>query len=147
MKYSELTNFQKEYKRYTVVGGLDDLTPAEYALYSSGFVVKSDAPYSEWMALYSLRDKIDNLVKSDIADIEPYAEIQVRPTAYVISDSLDGVLNHANGKVYDSKSKYYADLKASGHVIVESGMDKPSQTRGDFDARKDIAKALNQLGY
>ena len=68
---------------------------------------------------------------------------------FIISDDLgvNGIVNHANGKVYDSKSKYYADLKASGHMIVESGMDKPRETRGDFDARKDVAQALNQLGY
>lgn len=85
---------------------------------------------------------IAELNKSYIPEDKPYK-------GYFISDDLgvQGVLNHANGKVYDSKSKYYADLKASGHVIVESGMDKPQETRGDFDARKDVAKALNQLGY
>lgn len=69
--------------------------------------------------------------------------------SYYIGDDLgvQGILNHANGKFYDSKSKYYADLKASGHVVVESGMDKPRELQGDFDARKDVAKALNQLGY
>lgn len=66
---------------------------------------------------------------------------------YLVSDSIDPIINQANGKVYDSKSKYYADLKASGHVVVESGMDKPREIRGDFDARKDVARALDQLGY
>lgn len=66
---------------------------------------------------------------------------------FIITDGIDPIVNHANGKTYDSKSKYYADLKASGHIIVESGMDKPRELRGDFDARKDVAKALNQLGY
>lgn len=66
---------------------------------------------------------------------------------YVVSDGITPILNHADGKMYDSKSSYYKALKQSGHIIVEAGMDKPREIRGDFDSRKDVAKALNQLGY
>lgn len=146
MKYSELTNFQKEYKRYTVLGGSKELTPEEWDFYFN-YKIKYSSPYSEWIKLWSLQEKVQNLIKSDVIDVEPWSEKHIMTKTYVISDNLDNVLNHANGKIYDSKSKYYADLKASGHVIVESGMDKPRETMGDFDARKDVAKALNQLGY
>lgn len=66
---------------------------------------------------------------------------------YVISDGMNSILNHADGKIYDSKSSYYKALKQSGHVIVESGMDKPREIRGNLDPRKDIASALNRLNY
>ena len=36
---------------------------------------------------------------------------------FVISDSLDGVLNPADGKRYDSKSAYHKTLKAKGLEI------------------------------
>jgi len=145
VKYSELTDFQKENKRYTITSGLEQLTPDEYRLYASGFKIKGDAPYSEWMAYYALRDKIDTLVKSDAVELEPWAEVQIRNTGiYLVSDNLDGVLNHANGKVYDSKSKYYADLKASGHVVVESGMEGKKRT--DYDVRKELKQAAQQHG-
>lgn len=151
MKYSELTNLQKKYKKYTISEAVlsQHLTNDEKGLYDNGkFTIKGNADYSMWHRIHALWDKIDKLVQSDLIDIE--AQEFVTPEKLVgkhFDDNIDPILNHANGKVYDSKSKYYADLKASGHVIVESGMDKPRETRGDFDARKDVAKALNQLGY
>lgn len=68
---------------------------------------------------------------------------------YVVSDDLGvhGVLNHANGKRYDSKSQYYADLKASGHVIVENGMDKPREQRGDYNVHDALKSAAREHGF
>lgn len=91
----------------------------------------------------SAKDKVNSNIQRENALYvrKPVSKV------YLVSDSIDPIINQANGKAYDSKSKYYADLKASGHVVVESGMDKPREIRGDFDARKDVARALNQLGY
>lgn len=124
MRYEGLTNSEIEY----LTTPLAELDKTGIALAISAF------------------DNHVNLIRERNKTFVP--EFSAR-TPYIITDDLgvQGVLNHANGKVYDSKSKYYADLKASGHVIVESGMDRPRETRGDFDARKDVAKALNQLGY
>lgn len=153
MKYSELTNLQKQYRKYSIDKEilLPHLTAEEALLYDGGrFSIAGNADYSVWHKMHFLWNKIDYLVKSDSIEINAEEFVtEERYALYIISDDLGtkGVLNHANGKVYDSKSKYYADLKASGHVIVESGMDKPREMRGDFDCRKDVAKALNQLGY
>lgn len=151
MKYSELTNLQKQYRKYSIdkENLLPHLTEEEVLLYDGGrFSITGNADYSVWHKMHFLWNKIENLVQSDIIDIigQDFV-IPERLTGRHFDDNITPILNHANGKVYDSKSKYYADLKASGHVIVESGMDKPRETRGDFDARKDVAKALNQLGY
>lgn len=37
---------------------------------------------------------------------------------YVISDGMDAIRNHADGRVYDSKSQYYRAVKAAGCEIV-----------------------------
>lgn len=89
------------------------------------------------------RDKVTAAVRKFNETFKHNVEIGL----YIVSDEISPILNHANGKMYDSKSKYYADLKRSGHIVVESGMDKPRDLKGNFDARKDVAKALNQLGY
>jgi len=63
-----------------------------------------------------------------------------------ISDTLDGTLNPATGKHYDSKSKYYADLKATGNVVVESGMTGQRQQRGDYNVHKELKDAARKHG-
>lgn len=40
------------------------------------------------------------------------------PVPQLIRDGLDDVWNPVNGKRYDSKSAYYAAVKASGNEIV-----------------------------
>lgn len=44
---------------------------------------------------------------------------------YVQSDTVDGFRSMADGKMYDSKSKYRAELKARG--LVELGNDRIEQ--------------------
>lgn len=151
MKYSELTNLQKQYRKYSInkESLLPHLTEEDLSLYNDGkFTISGNSDSEVWYKMHTLWGKIDKLVQSDVIDID--GQEFVMPKKLIgrhFDDNIDPILNHANGKIYDSKSKYYADLKASGHVIVESGMDKPREIRGDFDARKDVAKALNQLGY
>ena len=70
-----------------------------------------------------------------------------KKTFYVQSDCLDRVLNPATGKYYDSKSKYYADLKATGHVVVESGIvPEKREQRGDYNVYKELKEAAQQHG-
>lgn len=69
---------------------------------------------------------------------------------HIIKDDLGGVqgmLNHADGKIYDSKSAYYKSLKASGHVVQEAGMDKPKKFTYNADGmKKDIKSVCDRLG-
>lgn len=100
----------------------------------------------------SEKDKLDALAALDkktklIEELNKSYVPQVKIGGfYVISDNIDGVLNHANGKRYDSKSQYYADLKASGHIIVESGMEQKRETRGNFDVAKELKRAARDAG-
>lgn len=40
------------------------------------------------------------------------------PSPNIISDSLPDIVNHADGRIYDSKSNYYAAVKAAGCEVV-----------------------------
>jgi hypothetical protein len=66
------------------------------------------------------------------------------------SDGMDAVVNHADGKTYDSRSNYYKSLKQTGNHIVEAGETyKPADPMSDkgykSDLKKDIASTINQL--
>jgi len=64
-----------------------------------------------------------------------------RSTPYIIQDSCDPFVSHADGRVYDSKSAYRRELKARG--FVELGSDKVSERPRDIapGLRNDIVKA------
>lgn len=70
----------------------------------------------------------------------------VRPDQafYVISDTMDGVLNHADGRMYDSKSRYTRAVKAAGCEII--GNDKVERRiTPPRPVRDDIRRAIEQL--
>lgn len=58
---------------------------------------------------------------------------------------VDGIVNPANGKRYDSKSKYYKDLKANGLHVMEGDIKQPSTVQGDFNVRKELTEATRQV--
>lgn len=65
---------------------------------------------------------------------------------HLISDCLDRLLNPATGKYYDSKSRYYSDLKATGHMVVEPGMfPEKREVRGDFNCFKELKAAYQEV--
>lgn len=51
------------------------------------------------------------------------------PRHYVIPDSMDAIKSMADGKMYESKSDYYASVKARGFEIV--GNEKPTLRRAE----------------
>lgn len=59
---------------------------------------------------------------------------------------VDGVVNPANGKRYDSKSKYYKDLKAQGlHISDSSEHNKKREFQGDYNVRKELTEATREV--
>ena len=87
------------------------------------------------MTTYVLRG--GKLVEKTVANADP--------RLHIISDNLDGVLNHANGLRYDSKSAYYKSVRAAGCEIV--GNEKLTNTR-QFDpgpVTPDVKAAYEQL--
>ncbi len=68
-------------------------------------------------------------------------------TPNVISDAMAPIRSHADGRMYDSKSAYRADLRARGYVEV--GNERAAfDRRPVFDAgpaAPDIKRALEEL--
>jgi hypothetical protein len=60
--------------------------------------------FAEPAEAYAARPRYD--IRSDL------------PRPYIVSDSLPDIVNHADGKIYDSKSNYYAAVKAAGCEVV-----------------------------
>ena len=64
-----------------------------------------------------------------------------------LGKGIDGFKCMADGKTYDSKSKYLAALKAADSHVVEAGEHKPDaqhKLRGDFGCRKELQQAVRQ---
>ena len=64
---------------------------------------------------------------------------------YVISDTMDPIISMADGKPYDSKSRYRADLRARG--LIEVGNDRIERRPVQAPpVRQHMREALRQLG-
>ena len=76
-----------------------------------------------------------NLVRGDL------------PTPRLVRDGLDDVWNPVNGKVYDSKSAYYAAVKAAGCEIagndssITKAHERKVETTGPEGLKDDLKAA------
>ncbi len=70
----------------------------------------------------------------------------LRPNGNVISDSMPAMIHPITGKLMDSKSKFRAVTRMHGCVEVgnEKQVDRRSIDMGD--CKRDIARAIEQLG-
>lgn len=74
-----------------------------------------------------------------------------RPAHGVISDGMDAIQSMADGKMYDSKSNYYRDLKARGYEVV--GNERPAFDKAqprEFQSQgveQSIKRAMAQHGW
>lgn len=62
----------------------------------------------------------------------------------IISDCLNRIINPADGKAYDSKSKYYQTLKDKGCHVLESGNVSKRQ-EADHNVRKELTIATREI--
>lgn len=68
----------------------------------------------------------------------------------VISDDLgkDGIINHADGRRYDSKSSYYSAVKAAGcEVVGNDRFDPPKSVDRTGNLEADVATAFAEHGH
>lgn len=72
----------------------------------------------------------------------------------IVSDDLglNGVLNHADGKKYDSKSEYAKAVRAKGCRIVGNDLNNAKYKtplergiRGDFNVRPQLKEAVQRI--
>jgi len=113
-------------------------------------------PYGDNTGLWHEKQRLDKLVANAIAagavKIIPREEVRISGTIQIISDDLgiQGVLNHADGKKYDSKSQYYRAVKQAGCVVM--GTDAPTTCKEpeykicENTLKRDIKEAIEQLG-
>ncbi len=113
-------------------------------------------PYLDKQGMWIEKHIIDCQIMKAIAS-GVVKEIERKPAQrsishYVISDDLgiQGIMNHANGKKYDSKSQYYRAVKEAGCVVL--GNDAPREAKPleykicEKELKRDIAKSIEQLG-
>lgn len=69
-----------------------------------------------------------------------------RPSPMIIGDSMPELLNHADGKVYDSKSSFRRATQNAGYREVgNDSMNVSRETRGDFNIRNDLKQAIQRV--
>ena len=65
----------------------------------------------------------------------------------IISDVLDSTLNHADGKHYDSKSKYYRAVKEAGCEVVGNDSSITAPKHPEYKSEgvaRDIKRAIDK---
>ena len=68
------------------------------------------------------------------------------PMPYIRSDGMDPIMNHADGRLYDSKSAYYGAVKAAGCEIVgDAKLEPRNEPTLPPGIGKDIKQAIEQL--
>lgn len=108
--------------------------------------------------IYVLRDGKLILKSKDGVLTKEYSSYQPKTTKVgpVFKDDLpggvNGMLSHADGKRYDSKSRYEQALKAKGCRIVGNDWNNATYktplergVRGDFNVRPQLRDAVNKV--
>jgi hypothetical protein len=67
------------------------------------------------------------------------------PMPYIRSDGMDAIMNHADGKLYDSKSAYYGAVKAAGCEITGDYQPPEKEPTPLGNVKQDIKTAIEQL--
>lgn len=99
---------------------------------------------------YVLRN--GELIPAHLAPRLPVARSNL-PMPFIRSDGMDATLNHADGRLYDSKSAYERAVKAAGCIIAGDDPALTRETPRDFtpvsserELKQDIKNAIDQLG-
>lgn len=95
-----------------------------------------------WNKKTDIYDKIEKaqLSKKEVTSFKA-------PRIYICSDDLgtQGLLNHADGKMYDSKSAYYRAIKDKGLVIDERPIAEPSKPKTqDINWEQAVSETIKQ---
>ena len=104
----------------------------------------------EWLALWSIPPDMADDAWSEKQDFDA-RHVQ---TAMVMSDHIDPILSHADGKMYDSKSALYRSYKPEGnpqgvrYECVGEKVVKPFERpkRDKEKAMQAVKRTLDQMG-
>jgi hypothetical protein len=76
--------------------------------------------------------------------VEISSSVDAPARIQVIQDTMGDTWNPVDGRTYDSKSRYYSSIKASGSHIIEKG-ERPAVRAEDTSLKSDIIATANQL--
>lgn len=96
-------------------------------------------------ATYVIRD--GKLVERHLAAPHPLAGRRLGVAPYIRTDGMDALRSMADGRMYDSKSAYYASVRAAGCEIVGDDRHGFGRTPG-YDlggVEQDIKQSIEQL--
>jgi hypothetical protein len=114
------------------------------------FVLNVRIPYNGGAGLWARKHYIDEKISSALASGEikriEKAPIKRGYAPNVISDYVQGghLKSMADGKTYDSKSRYYKSLKERGMVIVGDEKVKPPKPK-EVDWHRAVAETINRI--
>lgn len=95
---------------------------------------------------FSIGDKIDAYVAELNKDFVPQQFTKVHIQTDYINGAGGAIQSMADGKMYDSKSKYYKSLKAQGMVIADEPPKPPKPKEVDWE--RAVADTVNRIkGY
>lgn len=79
--------------------------------------------------------------------VEKHLAAPLNKSAYVRTDGMDAILSHADGRMYDSKSAYYASVRRSGAEIVgnDTSIFRERQEYRPEGVEQSIKQAIQQL--
>lgn len=69
----------------------------------------------------------------------------------IIQDSMDPIRSCVNGEIFDSKSKYYAHLRAHGKIVVGNEYNaathgpKIDEIRERRESKREVAEILKEV--
>lgn len=115
------------------------------------FVSDLRIPYIGGGGLWARKHSIDEKIRIALAsgvieEVEQEAISGNRPNFYVQSDYIPSgdVKSMADGKTYDSKSKYYKSLKEKGMVIVGDEKIRPQKPK-EVNWHQAVADTINRM--
>lgn len=129
------------------------LTKEELEFYNDNSRVNPRLPCAskKWRMLSDISDKAVDYFYKNRSEFSPrVAENTSTRNVYttnMISDGMDATFCPADGKVYDSRSGYYAAVKNKGLEIVgnDAPTERASPATKEIDWRPEVAQAIKQL--
>ncbi len=87
-------------------------------------------------------------IDGELVEISTDAPTRSNAGPAVISDNLDYMVSHADGKRYTSKAKYRAELKARGYTEVGNermpDIPRPEPRGVEHDIKRAIHEVMNR---
>lgn len=79
--------------------------------------------------------------------VEVSGKPDIEAKVYIHTDEMPSLINHADGKRYDSKSRFRAATRAAGGYEVGNDTMNNRREHDPKGVREDIHRSINRLRY